>query len=242
VRKRIGIAFLLGSWRRRARTSPQMRAMTPATRKISRFSRNASKTSPKCSPMIEKSKYCSKKTFISAPAVSPTKKGRRPRRPFPYTPTASSATSFAFAQGEDFLRWRFLEPLFVDLGVFAAGEDTGKPFVDLFEQFGVVFGDRDSVRFFGRNFFGDFDAARFGSVGRDRGVDDHRGHRAGFQRVDRVGAFGVGPEFARFGFFLAEFEPGRALLGADRFAGQVFQAFDAAAFLDQDRLFGEVVG
>src|ERR1700742_5201690 len=128
--------FFPGSCRSRARTSPQTRAMTPATRKISRFCRNASKTFQKCSPMIEKSKYCSKKTSISAPAGFSTKKGRRRRRPFHYPSPISSATSFGLAQGEDFFRRRFFEPLFVDLFVGAVFERGGKPFVDLFEQFG----------------------------------------------------------------------------------------------------------
>ena len=92
-------------------------------------------------------------------------------------------------------------------------------FVDLFEQFGVPLGDRDPVRFFGRDFFDDFDAAEFfGLLFRHRRVDDHRFDRPGLQRVVRVGAFREGPEFRGFGFFLAEFEAGRALLGGDDFA------------------------
>ena len=76
----------------------------------------------------------------------------------------------------------------------------------------------------------------------DRGVDDHGFDGAGLERVDGVRAFGVGPQFAGVGFFLAEFEPGRALLGADGLACEVGEPGDVTAFLDQDRLFGEVVG
>ena len=200
-----------------------------------------------------KSKYCSKKTFklsLLLPALPrfPIERGGTvPGAPsvIRLSPTADryfdSASSIAFSR--PFERRRFFEPLFVDLGVAAVFDRFLQAFVDLFEQFGVFLGDRDPVRFFGRDFFDDFDAAEFFRLlFGDRRVDDHRFDRPGLQRVVGVGAFRVGPEFRGFGFFLAEFEPGRALLGGDDFALEVGEAGDRAAFFDQDRLFGEVVG
>ena len=76
----------------------------------------------------------------------------------------------------------------------------------------------------------------------DRGVDDHRFDRAGLERVDRVGAFRVGPEFAGVGFFLRRVpSPVVPCWAPTILPGEVVEAGRCRCLLDQDRLFGEVV-
>ena len=87
-------------------------------------------------------------------------KGRHLWRPFLYIDFRSYRERHSCAFEDRFGR-RQLEPFFVDRGVGAVSDDFAERPVDLFEQFGVFFGERDSVIFFGRDFFGDFDAARF---------------------------------------------------------------------------------
>ena len=169
------------------------------------LSEKPSSTSPKCSPMKSKSKYWLKNSLIArllAPVPGNVDEGAP--SPAPLSSTASAGAAQLASMRRRTISRRFVvEPLFVDLRVGPVVDHFFEAFVDFFEQFGVVLGD--AIPYFSS--VGTFSAistppASSTAFCGDRRVDDHGFDRAGFEGVDRVGAFGVGAEFAGVGFFL----------------------------------------
>src|SRR6187549_286271 len=178
--------------------------------------------------------------FRSALAEYPVRsKNTRPAGG-PGTPLSSARL---VGRPPDDLRRLPLEPLLVDPRVGAGVDRLFEAFVQFAEQLLLSLRDGESIFFVGRDHRRDIEPlAGTHHVLGHRLVDHDRVGESHSDRVDRVRSLRIGPNFAGFGVFLDEFLPGRALLDADFDAFQVLDRIDVAALLDQDRLFGEVVG